>query len=60
LYILNKSILESMRRRARMMTDGFNSCRNIVCNFTEGKIRVLNFNSLQQLNYYNYILITEL
>ena len=44
-----------------MMTDGFNSCRNVVCNFTEGKIRILNFSSLQQLNYYNYIfLITEL
>ncbi|CAL5077436.1 unnamed protein product [Urochloa decumbens] len=32
----SKSILESLRRRARMMTDGFNSCRNVVCNFTEG------------------------
>ena len=29
-------ILESLRRRARIMTDGFNSCRNVVCNFTEG------------------------
>ncbi|KAL2666692.1 hypothetical protein AAZV13_01G024900 [Glycine max] len=29
-------ILESLRRRARLMTDGFNSCRNVVCNFTEG------------------------
>jgi glutamate--glyoxylate aminotransferase len=32
----SKSILESLRRRARLMTDGFNSCRNVVCNFTEG------------------------
>ncbi|KAJ1287369.1 hypothetical protein BS78_02G004700 [Paspalum vaginatum] len=32
----SKSILESLRRRARMMTDGFNSCRNVTCNFTEG------------------------
>ncbi|KAJ8438531.1 hypothetical protein Cgig2_024620 [Carnegiea gigantea] len=32
----SKGILESLRRRARMMTDGFNSCRNVVCNFTEG------------------------
>ncbi|EPS68501.1 hypothetical protein M569_06265, partial [Genlisea aurea] len=32
----SKGILESLRRRARIMTDGFNSCRNIVCNFTEG------------------------
>ncbi|CAN7010812.1 unnamed protein product [Brassica rapa subsp. trilocularis] len=24
------------RRRARIMTDGFNSCKNVVCNFTEG------------------------
>lgn len=32
----SKSIMESLRRRARMMTDGFNSCTNIVCNFTEG------------------------
>ncbi|KAH7428822.1 hypothetical protein KP509_09G019400 [Ceratopteris richardii] len=32
----SKSILESLRRRAHIMTDGFNSCRNITCNFTEG------------------------
>ncbi|MED6194652.1 Glutamate--glyoxylate aminotransferase 2 [Stylosanthes scabra] len=31
----SKGILESLRRRARIMTDGFNSCRNVVCNFTE-------------------------
>jgi glutamate--glyoxylate aminotransferase len=35
----SKAILESMRRRACMMTDGFNSCRNVVCNFTEGKLK---------------------
>lgn len=34
--ICSKGILESLRRRARIMTDGFNSCRNVVCNFTEG------------------------
>ncbi|KAF3639137.1 putative alanine aminotransferase, mitochondrial [Capsicum annuum] len=27
----SKGILESLRRRAHMMTDGFNSCRNVVC-----------------------------
>ncbi|CAM8881323.1 unnamed protein product [Rhodiola kirilowii] len=32
----SKGILESLRKRARMMTDGFNSCKNVVCNFTEG------------------------
>ncbi|XP_061372721.1 glutamate--glyoxylate aminotransferase 2 [Gastrolobium bilobum] len=32
----SKGIIESLRRRARIMTDGFNSCRNVVCNFTEG------------------------
>ncbi|KAK4263142.1 hypothetical protein QN277_028602 [Acacia crassicarpa] len=32
----SKGILDSLRRRARLMTDGFNSCRNVVCNFTEG------------------------
>ncbi|XP_028754501.1 glutamate--glyoxylate aminotransferase 2-like [Neltuma alba] len=32
----SKGVLESLRRRARLMTDGFNSCRNVVCNFTEG------------------------
>ncbi|XP_065874503.1 glutamate--glyoxylate aminotransferase 2 [Euphorbia lathyris] len=32
----SKGILESLRRRAKLMTDGFNSCRNVVCNFTEG------------------------
>ncbi|KAF7829322.1 glutamate--glyoxylate aminotransferase 2 [Senna tora] len=31
----SKGILDSLRRRARLMTDGFNSCRNVVCNFTE-------------------------
>ncbi|KAH7298615.1 hypothetical protein KP509_25G051100 [Ceratopteris richardii] len=32
----SKAILDSLRRRAHMMTDGFNSCRNVTCNFTEG------------------------
>ncbi|KVI05774.1 Aminotransferase, class I/classII [Cynara cardunculus var. scolymus] len=32
----SKGILESLRKRAHMMTDGFNSCKNVVCNFTEG------------------------
>ncbi|CAL9764673.1 unnamed protein product [Musa acuminata subsp. burmannicoides] len=32
----SKAILESLKRRAHIMTDGFNSCRNVVCNFTEG------------------------
>ncbi|CAL0331530.1 unnamed protein product [Lupinus luteus] len=32
----SQGILQSLRRRARIMTDGFNSCRNVVCNFTEG------------------------
>ncbi|XP_057530809.1 glutamate--glyoxylate aminotransferase 2 [Amaranthus tricolor] len=32
----SKGILESLRKRARIMTDGFNGCRNVVCNFTEG------------------------
>ncbi|GFP88003.1 glutamate--glyoxylate aminotransferase 2 [Phtheirospermum japonicum] len=32
----SKGILGSLRRRAQLMTDGFNSCRNVVCNFTEG------------------------
>jgi glutamate--glyoxylate aminotransferase len=31
-----KGILESLRKRARIMTDGFNSCKNVICNFTEG------------------------
>lgn len=31
-----KVILESLRRRAHLMTDGFNRCRNVTCNFTEG------------------------
>lgn len=33
----SKAILGSLRKRAHIMTDGFNSCRNVVCNFTEGK-----------------------
>ncbi|KAI3934138.1 hypothetical protein MKW98_027348, partial [Papaver atlanticum] len=32
----SKTILESLRKRAHIMTNGFNSCRNVVCNFTEG------------------------
>ncbi|KAH6828041.1 alanine-2-oxoglutarate aminotransferase 2 [Perilla frutescens var. hirtella] len=32
----SKGILESLRRRAQIMTDGFNGCSNVVCNFTEG------------------------
>ncbi|KAL3630991.1 Glutamate--glyoxylate aminotransferase 2 [Castilleja foliolosa] len=32
----SKGVLESLRKRAQLMTDGFNSCRNVVCNFTEG------------------------
>ncbi|CAA2975358.1 glutamate--glyoxylate aminotransferase 2 [Olea europaea subsp. europaea] len=32
----SKGILESLRRRAQIVTDGFNSCRNVICNFTEG------------------------
>ncbi|XP_057855026.2 glutamate--glyoxylate aminotransferase 2 [Cryptomeria japonica] len=32
----SKGILESMRRRAHVITDGFNSCQNVQCNFTEG------------------------
>ncbi|XP_057948452.1 glutamate--glyoxylate aminotransferase 2 [Malania oleifera] len=32
----SKGIIESLTRRAHIMTDGFNSCRNVVCNFTEG------------------------
>lgn len=32
----SKAILESLRRRAHLMTDGFNNCRNVICNFTEG------------------------
>ncbi|CAL5327696.1 unnamed protein product [Camellia sinensis] len=27
----SKGILESLRKRARIMTNGFNSCRNVVC-----------------------------
>lgn len=32
----SKGILDSLRRRAHIMTNGFNSCKNVVCNFTEG------------------------
>ncbi|RZC72088.1 hypothetical protein C5167_035262 [Papaver somniferum] len=31
----SKTILDSLRKRAHIMTNGFNSCRNVVCNFTE-------------------------
>lgn len=30
------SILASLRRRAQIMTDGFNACEGVTCNFTEG------------------------
>lgn len=29
--------LASLRRRAHMVTDGFNSLEDVTCNFTEGK-----------------------
>lgn len=29
-------ILASLRKRAHMMTDGFNSLEGVTCNFTEG------------------------
>lgn len=29
-------ILESLRRRAQLMTDGFNACEGVTCNYTEG------------------------
>ncbi|KAK1365723.1 Alanine transaminase [Heracleum sosnowskyi] len=32
----SNSILGSLRKRAQITTNGFNSCRNMVCNFTEG------------------------
>ncbi|MFS7988498.1 putative transaminase [Helianthus anomalus] len=28
---------ERGREHTYMMTDGFNSCKNVVCNFTEGQ-----------------------
>ncbi|CAI5971897.1 unnamed protein product [Closterium sp. NIES-64] len=31
-----KAILDSLRRRAHAMTDGFNACQGVECNFTEG------------------------
>lgn len=31
-----KEGLESLRRRAHMMTDAFNACEGVTCNFTEG------------------------
>jgi glutamate--glyoxylate aminotransferase len=34
--ICSKEILESLRKRAHLMTDGFNACVNVECNFTEG------------------------
>ena len=32
----SEGIIASMRRRARMMTDGFNACEGVTCNYTEG------------------------
>nr|KAJ0217566.1 hypothetical protein LSAT_V11C300108970 [Lactuca sativa] len=31
----SKGILEALRKRAHIMTDGFNSCKSVVCNFTK-------------------------
>ncbi|PWA54772.1 alanine-2-oxoglutarate aminotransferase 2 [Artemisia annua] len=45
----SKGIMESLRKRAHMMTDGFNSCKNVVCNFTEGKKHLLT--ELPSTNY---------
>lgn len=30
------SVMESLRRRAQIMTDGFNACEGVTCTFTEG------------------------
>ena len=30
------SVMESLRRRAQIMTDGFNACEGVSCTFTEG------------------------
>ena len=30
------SVMESLRRRAQIMTDGFNTCEGVTCTFTEG------------------------
>ncbi len=32
----SEGIIASMRRRARIMTDGFNACEGVTCNYTEG------------------------
>ncbi|BDA47935.1 Alanine aminotransferase 2 [Coccomyxa sp. Obi] len=32
----SEGIIASMRRRARMITDGFNACEGVTCNYTEG------------------------
>ena len=31
-----EGIIASMRRRAHMITDGFNACEGVTCTFTEG------------------------
>ena len=31
-----EGIIASLRRRAQMITDGFNACEGITCNYTEG------------------------
>ena len=30
------SVMDSLRRRAQIMTDGFNACEGVSCTFTEG------------------------
>lgn len=39
------------------MTDGFNSCRNVVCNFTEGELHHFNNWSFRKkyLHFYNFL-----
>jgi glutamate--glyoxylate aminotransferase len=32
----SQSILDSLRLKAHIMTDGFNDSDNVICNFTEG------------------------
>lgn len=57
-YHCSKAVLESLRRRAQIMTDGFNSCRNVVCNFTEGTLTYRLFFDVFQLQllsiHYNF------
>ena len=47
------SVMDSLRRRAQIMTDGFNACEGVTCSFTEGAMYSFpRLNLSQKVSYF--------